>query len=216
MKTKVIAALSGAVLFAAFVAFGQAKPPPTSGSGGSGGTSYTNAEAVTATGWYSDGGSTASVKRVAVASGGISTDGGILIDGLGGAAGSNIVLSNYSQLIWGGSAQIRSYFSDFFGELRITNVPESIIYLSVNQGTGVLTLRNPVLGSATATSVLASGTVTKGTFTLSAGTATKTVLSGAQCVCGLSSGSVWPLCSVSGTTLTITGNLTDTGTYICL
>lgn len=56
---------------------------------------------------------------------------------------------------------------------------------------------------------------TKGTFTLVAGSATKTVVSGAQCVCGLAVGTVWPKCAVSGTTLTITGSATDTGTYVC-
>ncbi len=190
---------------------------PTGETGATGATGATGpAGPATSNGWTSDGGSTATTLRAAVGPAGFSTDGGILIDGLGGAAGSNIVLSNYSQVIWGGGAQIRSYFSDFFGELRITNVPESIVYMSINQGTGVFTLRNPVLGNGTSTTLLASGTQTKGTFTLSAGTATKTVLSGAQCVCGLSTGTVWPLCAVSGTTLTITGTGTDTGTYVCL
>ncbi len=74
-----------------------------------------------------------------------------------------------------------------------------------------------VSGTTTSTgAIIASSALTKGTYTLTTGSATVTVVTGAQCVCGLSVGTVWPKCAVSGTTLTITGTGSDTGTYICL
>lgn len=64
--------------------------------------------------------------------------------------------------------------------------------------------------------VAGASALNKGTYTLTVGTATATVTAGAQCVCGLSVGTVWPKCTVASTTLTITGTGSDTGTYICL
>lgn len=94
------------------------------------------------------------------------------------------------------------------------------LVIMVDNASGALifaTGGNAEVGRFTAAGALTVNTaLTKGTFTLSTGTATKTVASGAQCVCGLTTGTVWPKCAVSATTLTITGTGSDTGTYLCL
>lgn len=61
-----------------------------------------------------------------------------------------------------------------------------------------------------------SGSSTKGTITLSAGSGTATVLSGATCVCTDSTANASVKCAVSGTTLTATGTGTDAIKFICL
>ncbi len=66
--------------------------------------------------------------------------------------------------------------------------------------------------------VQASSTLTRGLITLSTGTGTATVLSGAICTCGLntSAGTAAPKCSVAATTLTATGTGSDVISYVCL
>lgn len=66
-------------------------------------------------------------------------------------------------------------------------------------------------------SVLTTSALTKGSKTLVAGSGTVTVLSGAKCVCSEETNQANGVkCSVSGTTLTITGTGTDVITYVCL
>ncbi len=65
--------------------------------------------------------------------------------------------------------------------------------------------------------VIAGSALNKGAVTLSGGTGTATVTSGAVCVCSLntSAGTAAPKCSVTSTTLTVTGSGTDVINYHC-
>lgn len=64
---------------------------------------------------------------------------------------------------------------------------------------------------------ITDGTQNRGVKALSVGTGTVTVFAGAICNCSLntSAGTAAPKCSVSGTTLTITGSGTDSINYFC-
>ncbi len=73
-----------------------------------------------------------------------------------------------------------------------------------------------VTGNLAASTFSTGNTATSGTKTLSGGTGTVTVTSGARCVCTNTSAATAVRCSVSGTTLTVTGSGTDTIAYFCM
>lgn len=60
-----------------------------------------------------------------------------------------------------------------------------------------------------------SQTANSGTITLSGGTGTAAVTSGARCICTDQTANASVKCVVSGTTLTATGTTTDVITYLC-
>lgn len=66
--------------------------------------------------------------------------------------------------------------------------------------------------------IISSAAQTKGVKSLTGGTGTVTVIAGSVCNCSLntSAGTAAPKCSVSSTTLTITGTGTDSINYVCL
>lgn len=72
-----------------------------------------------------------------------------------------------------------------------------------------------VTGTVTASGIVSNSATWAGTKTLSGGTGTTTVASGARCVCTDTTANVSVKCSVSGTTLTFTGTTTDVIAYWC-
>ena len=68
----------------------------------------------------------------------------------------------------------------------------------------------------TSTGISAKLAANKGAITLSAGTGTATVMSGAVCACSDSTANASVKCAVATTTLTATGTASDVITYVCL
>lgn len=105
--------------------------------------------------------------------------------------------------------QVRAAGSDFFIAAPTAN---DIIFESAD---GTERGRFKAAGQITGSIITLSGATGAGTKTLSTGSGTVAVFSGARCVCTDTTAVAAVKCSVSATTLTITGTSSDVIAYLC-
>jgi len=136
-----------------------------------------------------------------IGSAGIATDGGIRITG--GVV--SIAASATSPMIISGQAGVLQ-------KLDLNSSSGSTLQYDTDHLIRVDSAQTKVFGN-----LAAADATNKGTITLVAGTASRTVASGSACVCSNTTAALACVPGVSGTTLTVTSGVgTDVVAYLCL